>query len=197
MFSKSTMNQNRDLHIASLIVGRKGTGKSTLLAGMATGYPPDKKVLVLDVNGSAAYANFPEIKPKDIRGFIRPGKAKLSGTPTKETLTDIAKYFKNGLVVFEDCTKYIPAYPQPEIKTFLVDHRMSGCDLVFTFHSLKMVPPLFWQMVSYVVILKTLEQFESARNKQLVPNYNEVLAAFNRVNQHKDNYYNETVATFV
>lgn len=190
------MNE-RDLHITGIIVGRKGTGKSTRLAKAADIYPADKRVLILDVNGSPAYNRFQAITPGHLtRWKNNAGKVKLVGTPTIETLQIIAENYRNGLIIFEDCTKYISGNVSPEIKTFLVDHRMFNCDLVFTFHSLKRVPPFFWEMISYVTLLKTQENFGNEyRNR--VPNFEAVQAAFKRVNASKDDYYSETIETLI
>lgn len=186
----------RSSHSAGIIVGRKFTGKSTRLAKIASSYPRDSKVLILDVNQSPAYNKFPEISISQVKGF-KQGVVKLLGTPTEDTLKTIATQFRGGLVIFEDCTKYISGNVKPEIKAFLVDHRMWQCDLIFTFHSLKMVPPFFWQMISYVEILKTQENFNNPVNKNRVPNFEKVLEAYNKVNAHPDNYYSLTVETLV
>jgi hypothetical protein len=186
--------KTRNKHTASIIVGRKFTGKSTRLAGIASAYPKTSKVLIIDVNGSPAYNKFKECQLKDIK-FLQTGVVKLIGTPTDDTLKAIAKDFRGGLVIFEDCTKYISGAVKPEIKTFLVDHRMWRCDLIFTFHSLKMIPPFFWQMISYLMILKTQENFISAQNRQRVPNYEKVAEAYKKVNANPDDYYCLTVPT--
>jgi len=186
----------RDLHYSAIVVGRKGVGKSTYLNGVAVKYPRQKKVLIIDVNGSPAYNAHRQIEVKQIKGF-RQGIAKIMGTPTLETLKVIADNFRDGLVIFEDCTKYIEGNVHPSIKAFLVDHRMFNCDLIFTFHSLKRVPPFFWEMIGYCVLFKTLETFEGSRNKTVIPNYENMVSAFKRVNKHRDVRYNETIETMI
>lgn len=189
--------KTRESHTASIIVGRKHTGKSTMLADIAGKYQHGK-VLIMDVNGSPAYNH---IKPCTIDQVKRwksiGGVAKLVGTPAEETLTVIAECFRGGLVIFEDCTKYISGNVPPAIRAFLVDHRMMRCDLIFTFHSLKMIPPFFWQMISYITILKTQENFIGPQNKQRVPNYDKIAEAYAKVNAHPSDYYSITVETLV
>ncbi|RFZ84775.1 hypothetical protein DYU05_03985 [Mucilaginibacter terrenus] len=189
-------SKTRDLHVTGIVVGRKGTGKSTKLAKIASAYPADSKVLIIDVNGSPAYNQFKEITINQVK-LLRKGVVRLLGTPSTETLLIIARDFRDGLVIFEDCTKYIEGNVRPEIKTFLVDHRMFRVDLIFTFHSLKRVPPFFWEMISYVTLLKTQETFSQGMYRNRVPNYEKVLAAFNKVNAHPDNYYSITVETLI
>lgn len=188
------MSKTRDIHHTSLMVGRKATGKSTKLAAIARKYPKSKKVLIIDVNASPAYNEFREIQVKDIPRVVS-GVVRLIGTPDEETLTKIARDFRDGLLIFEDCTKYISGHPSREIKTFLVDHRMYKCDLIFTFHSIKFIPPFFWQMTSYVMLCKTQEQLDTPRNRQVIPNYDVMLKAFKEVEANKDQYYSKTVST--
>ncbi len=187
---------DRDQHFSSLMVGRKFVGKSTKLNEIAIKYPSSEKVLIIDVNGSPAYNAHTKIEVNQIK-LVRTGVVRLIGTPAKETLKVIADNFRNGLIIFEDCTKYISGNVDPSIKAFLVDHRMYGLDLIFTFHSLKRVPPQFWEMVNFITLFKTAEVFESARNKNLIPNYEKILTAFNRIQKHKDQRYNETIETLI
>lgn len=186
----------RDLNHSSLVIGRKGVGKSTYLAAIAKKYPKTSKVLIIDVNGSPAYNAYQQIQINQVKS-LKSGIVKLIGTPTKDVLKKIATDFRNGLIIFEDCTKYIEGNPIPEIKTFLVDHRMYNCDLIFTFHSLKRVPPFFWEMTSYVTLFKTLENFDNGTNRNRIPNYENILKAFKKVNSHNDDRFKITVETMI
>lgn len=185
----------RSEHYTSITVGRKHTGKSTLTAGVVQDYPNDQKALVLDVNRSPAYDRYPEIQLNQVKALKR-GKVRLVGTPDEEALKTIAEHFRGGLIVFEDCTKYISGNVRPEIKTFLVDHRMYNCDLIFTFHSLVMVPPFFWQMTSYLTLLKTQDVLDN-KYRSRIPNFDKVAAAFKRVNASKDPFCYETIETLI
>lgn len=187
-------------NVTILYVGRKHTGKSTDLAKMALDYPKESKVLIIDVNSSPAYnhgritqlAKYGDLKRwKNDRGIV-----KIPGVPTEEDLNFISEKFRNGLIIFEDCTKYIFANPSPMIKKFLVDHRMYGCDLVFTFHSFRRIPIQFWEMSSYITIKKTQDTWQKSWINR-IPNSVDVEAAFKRVMAHENNYYHETVATLV
>ncbi|TKB96857.1 hypothetical protein [Pedobacter cryophilus] len=186
----------RDIHHTTIMVASKATGKSTELCRIALKYPKASKVLIIDVNGSAAYNCIKEIQLKDLK-YLTNGRVKIVGTPDEETLEFIAKTFRNGLVIFEDCTKYINSNLSKGVKTFLTDHRMMGCDLIFTFHSIRRIPRQFWEMTSYVIIGKTHEVFEDGANKNRIPNYENVLKAWKNVMANPSPYYKETVETFV
>jgi hypothetical protein len=186
----------RDLHHTTLMVAMKGTGKSTRIAEIARKYPKSKKVLIIDVNGSPAYNLIPTIDINKIRLFDG-GVAKIMGVPDEETLEIISNNFKNGLLVFEDCTKYLSGNLPKNIKKFLTDHRMLRLDLIFTFHALKRVPPQMWEMTSYVMLGKTVEVFEQGSNKNRIPNYENILKAWKTVCAHPSPYHSLTVETFV
>lgn len=186
---------DRDLHYSAIVVGQKGVGKSTYLAKLAAKYDRSLKVLIIDVNGSPAYRDYERIEPYQIKGVKR-GIVKLMGTPTKETQKLIADTWRDGLVIYEDCTKYIEGNVAPEVKAFLVDHRMYNCDLIFTFHSLKRVPPFFWEMIAFTVLFRTAETFGTAYKNRL-PNYEKMLVAFNTLQNSKDIRKHITVPTLV
>ncbi|MGN7988674.1 hypothetical protein ACTJKC_15100 [Pedobacter sp. 22226] len=185
----------RDLHYSAIVVGRKGVGKSTYMAKTALQYPSDSKVLIIDVNGSPAYNSFKTIEPNQIKLF-RSGHAKILGTPTDETLEIIARDFRGGLIVFEDATKYISGNVKPNIKRFLVDHRMFQCDLIFAFHSLKFVPPFFWSMIAYCTIFKTAEVFNN-KYQDRIPDFETIKKAYDKVKASKDIRFHITVETSI
>lgn len=185
-------------HLASLIVGRKRTGKSTAANALAVKYAkanPTKKVLIIDVNGSPAYREHEQI---DRAKFVRwvKGVKRFYESDHEEMFAFISKHFRNGLIIFEDCTKYIEANPSRQIKTMLVDHRMWDADLIFTFHSLARVPPMFWEMTAYIVLKKTMDTENQIKSRR-IPNLPGVLAAWHRVQNHANEYHSETVETGV
>src|SRR6476469_4342001 len=185
-------------HIAGLIVGRKRTGKSTYANEVAKKYAkahPNKRVLIIDVNGSPAYAEHQLI---DRALFLRwqKGVKRFYESDHEEMFAFISERFRNGLIIFEDCTKYIKPNPSQQVKTILLDHRMWDADLFFTFHSLMRVPKFFWEMVSWVVLKKTQDE-EAEILKRPIPNKKEVLAAFRRVMAAKSEFAHETVETLI
>jgi hypothetical protein len=191
--------KNLRSHLAGLIVGRKHTGKSTYANSVAKDYyesHPGKKVCIIDVNGSPAYGEHKWITEKEFPRWTK-GIYRYYNSDHAVMWDTLVKYFKNGLIIFEDCTKYIPANVPPKIKGILVDHRMWEADVLFTFHSFKRIPPFFWEMASMVTILKTQEEIETARNRSLIPNYDAVLTARKKVMAHKSEYFNLTVKTLI
>lgn len=197
-----------------VIVGRKRTGKSTLANTIAKGYAkPGRRVLIIDVNGSPAYAEHEMISYDKLRRWRSGGIYKFYDPDNERMFNFLTTRFGpqfdadgnhlgskkfNGLIVFEDCTKYIDSNPSRQIKMFLTDHRMWDADLLFTFHSLSMVPPFFWRMTSKVILLKTQDtvgQQRALENK--VPNWKDVQAAYTRVMNNPDPFAHEVVDTLI
>lgn len=186
------------LHKAWAILGRKGTGKSTYANKCALAYiaaNPNKRVLIFDVNGSPAYAAHESITYGKFREWSN-GIRRLYDSDHERALAFIAKNFDKGLIIFEDCTKYIPANPTKDIKAMLVDHRMMNCDVMFTFHSVKFVPPFFWKMLNAVSLGKTDDNFTHRSLLQKdIPNIAAIAAAGLKLKAHPNQYHRILIET--
>lgn len=193
------------LNATEIIVGRKGTGKSTYANKRACSYPKDKLVLIIDVNGSPAYAKHTQIDDNILlSGRWKNGIVRYYNPDHDLMFNNIMAYCnthkpkkKGILIIYEDCTKYIDANPGKQVKSFLVDHRMWNADLIFTFHSFKRIPPFFFEMCSHITILKTQENFDTSRNQNTIPNYDALLAARNAVMSDPNPYTYITVETLI
>lgn len=198
---------------AIVIVGRKRTGKSTLTNKIVKGYhKPGRRGLIIDVNGSPAYKEHEQIHYDKLKRF-RSGIVKFYDPNHERMFEFLTTHFGpqyneggerlgnkpfHGIMAFEDCTKYIDANPPKKVKMFLVDHRMWDADMLFTFHALTLVPPLFWKMTSRIIILKTQDTPEMLRTLAgKVPNWGEVHAAHTRVMKDPNPYAHEVVETLI
>jgi GTPase SAR1 family protein len=188
--------QSKRANTAWVIVGRKHTGKSTLINGIAKGYPKDKKVLIVDVNGSPAYNEHAWITAPMLPRW-KNGIYRYYDSDQDLMMDNIIQTFRHGLIIFEDCTKYIKANPGQRVKSFLVDHRMWDADLIFTFHSFKRVPPLFWEMTDKVIIKKTSEQIDTPKNRNEIPNFEAVSEAWHQVMASKNDFIHKAVNTLI
>lgn len=191
----------RRTNITGILVGRKATGKSTYLAKLAKGFSTrtGKRSLIIDVNGAPAYKDIPLLDEKGFSTWnsnssLRVAKFYLSDED--KMLGLIADNFKNGLLVLEDCTKYIPSNPPQNIKKMLVDNRMLNLDLFFTFHSLRKVPPFFWDLVDTIVLGKTQDRLRPS-DVDRYPNFYAIQKAFEEVQRSKDQYIKRTVNTLI
>ncbi len=203
------LSRGRRLNTCTLIIGRKGTGKSTKACQMAQEYvrrnaDKKKRALIVDVNGAPAYNALPFFSLRQVAAWkpdapTRIAKSYLSKADDEDdkALFQGLKNFRSGLLVFEDCTKYIPGNPGPHVRKFLVDHRMWDVDLVFTFHSLVRVPPFFWEMTSHVVLCKTQDSRDKLSKRDAIPNLPDMLSAYDRVTRCADPFHAELVRTLI
>ena len=183
-----------------VIVGRRATGKSTYGNQLAEFYykKTGKKALVIDVNGAAAYAHHQELDEKQFMKWCKGdygGVKRFYLSDNAHMMELVAKNFRNGFVLFEDCTKYIEANPKKIVKDFLVDLRMWNVDLFFTFHSLDFVPPFFWKMCNKVHVLRTDDILEKRDNyfMKRIPNYMHIKTAMLKVRKSKLKFPNPIV----
>lgn len=192
---------------AMIIIGRKHTGKSTLANKIAKGYSgPYRRVLIIDVNGSPAYNKHELITYDKLSRWRSGGIYRFYDRDHERMFEFLMEHFNpqhrkfHGLLVFEDCTKYIDPNPGKQIKSFLVDHRMWDADMLFTFHSLALVPPFFWRMTSKVIMLKTQDVMTSQKEREYsnrIPNWKQVHAAYTRVMADTNPYAHEVVDTLI
>jgi hypothetical protein len=189
---------------SGIIIGRKATGKSTRANALAKQYVernPSKRALIIDVNGAPAYAAHPRLRTsQELKRWRADADTRIMCYYESDHVTlmqAVAQHFRNGLVIFEDCTKYINSNPSVEVKALLVDHRMWNCDMLYTFHSFNRVPIFFWEMTAYIMLLKTQDDINTPRNRRVIPNFKEVAAAHKRVMANKDAFYCEVVDTLI
>jgi hypothetical protein len=188
-------------NISTVIIGRKATGKSTYACNLAKEYVkanPTKRFLIVDVNGSPAYNEFPLLDESKLRTWKPDAKLRVAKyyNPNHTEMFAAIQNFRNGAILFEDCTKYILPNPSAEIRMYLTDHRMWNVDLFFTFHSLNRVPPFFWEMTAWVVLKKTQDtDIKSFKNR--IPNFKDIEKAWNSVMASKDPYITKSVSTLI
>lgn len=158
---------SRDL-MAIAVVGRKGSGKSSLLRDIALNYydthkhTANNKVLIHDASGSRAFADIPSIslahlKQKKFKAGI--AKIGIDDEIDESQIADlhktIFKYFRNGLVILDEASSYIsPSCPGWQ-RGLLLQHRNKKLDVVYVFHSLSDVPVKYNKELSNFLYFKT------------------------------------------
>ena len=159
--------ESRDL-MAIAVVGRKGSGKSSLLRDIALNYyqmhkdTANNKVLIHDASGSRAFADIPSIRLAHLKQQkFKSGIAKISidDEVDENQIADlhktIFKYFKNGLVILDEASSYIsPACPGWQ-RSLLLQHRNKKLDIVYVFHSLSDIPVKYNKELSNFLYFKT------------------------------------------
>lgn len=149
----------------SLILAANGTGKSYLALQQAK---KQDRALIISKNGIMAnYQDYKVIKePKELRDFT--GIANYyTQEHSKEWLLNIRKYFRNGLLIFDDAKAYI----KPNIDVtlgladLLTDFRHISSDVIFVFHSPNQVPPAIYDHSKYVIVGYTKRLISNSRKE--------------------------------
>lgn len=128
-----------------LILGKKGSGKTyytihTLIEQYRKAQP-GKKILVYNTDDHPDYRYIPRIKPADLKRWSGAGLYRISDASTTEVLALINEHVYNGLVIFEDASKYINKRLQKSAWDSILNSKQHNLDLVFQFHGFAACPP--------------------------------------------------------
>lgn len=150
-----------------IIIGTKGQGKSTYIKKIVDAHRkahPEERVLIMVGNTPPAYRKYKRLNNYDeLAAFCKGTGVALfhddfTETAKREefTLKFLSRHFRNGMLVVEDMTAWLPNNPPREIKDWFINHKNYGVDLVATFHTLR-VPAFVRDQVTHYVLFKTIE----------------------------------------
>lgn len=178
-----------------MIVGGRGSGKTVLgknLQNRLLSLHPEKYGLVVDTFDHPRYRNgYITIHPGMIKRIAQPGKYRVFGSNTFDIMTEIQQSAHNACILFEDASKYVPANVPEEVRNFVLDSKQRNLDLFFMFHGFGFVPPALYRLVDGIYVLRTNDTPDT--RKSLIPCYDEVKAAFERVRASNDPYPRESI----
>ena len=151
----------------TIIFGRNGTGKSTFVRkrieaakrrGLVISYNNKhkiwkdlKKVDVSDPKSMNWKKGLRHAVAEDYESYTKTGRLE----PNKnQVFKHIDHYFRNGIVLFDDCKEYTPnaVHLNVHLKRLLIDFRPNMVDMYFVAHSPLDVPKRAWQHASYVFV---------------------------------------------
>lgn len=175
----------------TLLLGNRNTGKTVYAKKiMQTALQADKAVLVVDTYDHPAYNGVERIKPSEIRKCKRGNIYRCFGSET-DLIFNACTDFYNGLLVFEDATKYIENTITDDVKKVLFDSKQKNVDVLLMFHSWVACPPKLFRIADNIVIKKTGDSAEVRKND--CPNFQEVMKVYEEVEKSNDRY----IAKFV
>lgn len=178
-----------------LIIGGRGSGKTVLgknLQNYICAVQPTMYGLVVDTFDHPRYrSGYITIHPGMIPRIAKMGRYRVFGSNTFDIMNEIQHSAKNACILFEDASKYIPANVPDEIRRFVLDSKQKNLDLIFMFHGFGFVPPALYRLVDGIYVLRTNDTPDT--RKSLIPCYDEVKAAFERVRASNDPYPRESI----
>lgn len=175
----------------TVLLGNRNTGKTVYAKKiMQLALQADKAVLVIDTYDHPSYNGIERIRPDEIKKCKRGNIYRCFGGET-DIILDGCKDFYNGLLVFEDATKYIENTLTDSMKKVLFDSKQKNVDVLLMFHSWVACPPKIFRIADNLVIKKTGDSAEIRKND--CPNFAEVLKKYEEVEKSANRYVSKYV----
>jgi energy-coupling factor transporter ATP-binding protein EcfA2 len=155
---------------AILLVGARGTGKSTRFRELISKAHPNARLLY-DVNGEHK-----DLYPYPLLGF--------------NEFTDLGVRSYDAVIGIEEATIFLPTRGENEdVKNFMVKARHRRNTIIMCFHSFRLVPRYIFDLSDYVEVFKTADSESLIESKFESP---ELVEVFKRIqaapwNVNKDN----------
>lgn len=158
-----------------VVLGATGTGKTTAVKNVLRA--SERRTLIISLDGSE-WQGLPVTELRsaqdyaftDIRVHLWDPKRSLS----------VLRYFRNGIIVFDDCRGYFRSNTSDNLHKFLILMRYSGVDIFAIAHGFTEVPPVFFTFATDFILFKTLDSI--TRRRQYISNYNAVETKVKEVN---------------
>ncbi|MEQ8628096.1 hypothetical protein [Ekhidna sp.] len=177
----------------TVLVGAPNTGKTTELLKLVNAIP--KRALIFDLNNEEKYRAFPRMALGKLPSWKRESKSKyrIFHSEPEIVIQSIHDNLRNATLVLEDATSYMDPSTTRVIRKILVSRRHWNLDIFLTFHSLSVVPPVVFSMCNWIVLKKTNENMKKIKGMDKLPNPDELVKAWEKVNAHKDPYFQQTI----
>ena len=177
-----------------LVLGKKGSGKTyytihTLIEQYHTAHPK-KKILVYNTDDHPDYRYIPRINPGDLSRWTGAGIYRIVDSDATGVISLINEYVYNGLVIFEDASKYINKRLQKSAWDAILNSKQHNLDILFQFHGFAACPPEILRQCDVITMFRC--DSPAYRRDELVE-YEAVQAAYNKVMASKEDYPHKTV----
>lgn len=191
-------------YYVKFLIGKRGGGKTTYCVGNEALLVPsaiqrhmqahNMKCIIADTQ--ADREGYEDIELVDFRKWTnwRGAVRTIVNPDTQEAFfKHAAEHYRDCLVVLEDCSKYLPTdFLKTPAQAFFVDTKNIRCAVWGMVQDYMMIPVRAFPCIDELIIFKN-SAHPSSRGRQVIPLYDEVLAAHNRVQKHKAKYYKESV----
>jgi len=163
--------------LATICVGRRGCGKTTVSKNLLNKRPKEMPVIIYDVNQE--YLDYYPEPFLDFEVFLN----KI-----------VDPKIKHHYILIEEATIFFStASNYEEMRNVLVRARHTGNIIHLNFHSFRSVPKNIYELLDYVIVFKTNDSEKSVMDKFDHP---VVIAAFKEAQQSEDKYFNKTVSLY-
>lgn len=167
----------------TIILGTNGTGKTTMLRHILDSSPQRALVVTSHVE---EWTDLPENNLATPQDFLFHDRQRH--IIRRDYTIDRLHHFKQGILVLDDCKTFI-GDKNTALEELLIARRQLELDIFYIAHGFTRVPPLFWPYYTDLILFKTKDNPSSRKNALL--QYDEIIAAQQRINNHSDPHYYE------
>ena len=163
--------------IASIMIGRRGCGKTTLSKKLLEQRPKGMPVIIYDINNE--YQDYYPEPFEDFDVFL----VKISGE-------DVRRHY----ILIEEATIFFNTQSNfYEMKNVLVRARHTGNIIQLNFHSFASVPKGIYNLLDYVTVFKTNDNEKSVTDRFDHP---QVVEAYREAIKSSDEHFYKTVKLY-
>jgi Cdc6-like AAA superfamily ATPase len=164
-----------------IILGFNGTGKTTITRKFVERAIKNNEKALIITPDFAEWKDIEETTLEKRDDFNYTGARRYVWEEDFKVLVRIAKYFFNGLLVFDDCRCYLTDRTPPELKRLFIRRRQYMMDIILCGHGFTDVPPKFFTNTSKYILFMTNDVIGDRRN--MIRNFEDVQAAQLRINE--------------
>ncbi|MFZ4800024.1 MAG: ATP-binding protein [Bacteroidia bacterium] len=161
-----------------LIIGYNGTGKTTITKKLVVSELKKATSHILVVTPDDIEWNMlPEVHHKFIervktykkaRKIIYNEKIEYLDPQNRalqkgNTVDLIADYFRDGLVIFDDCRSYFNAALESSLHNLLIRRRQKMIDIIMVAHGFTEIPPKAFTFASDIILFKTMDNIDKRK----------------------------------
>lgn len=158
-----------------VIVGATGTGKTTTVKQVLRHSQRRALIVSLDAN---EWTGLPitKLQKKEDYAF---NEIRVHLFDPKSSLQRL-QYFRNGIIVFDDCRGYFRARTSDQLHTFLLLMRHAAVDIFAIAHGFTEVPLTFFTFTTDFILFKTKDSI--LRRRAYIRNFDAVCRKVEEVN---------------
>lgn len=194
-----------EAYYTTCYIGEKGCGKTTFALGdrekgiqsHVLTHCAKWNMKALFIDNWKERTGYERIKVVDIGEITRFKKGAARVIVTKQQRNEIAeliyKHVRDTLIVVEDSRMIVPSnIKETPWEDLLISNKNIRCGLIFMYHGFTGVAPLMYQYVDELEVFKTRTHPHSRKSDMM--NYDQTVAAWEKVMKHKNPFYHETVS---
>jgi len=168
--------------LLGVAVGKKGIGKTYTTMHIINQYikgslsVKPRRALILDVNDEFSsvraislkdvqlFTYHPKIEVRRIRPYNEDG-SKMTLNEISDTLWEILRHYKGGLLLVEDINKYVGDYLPNDLVGALCTNRHSSLDIILHYQSIGRIVPKVWANINWLRFHKSTDSVDRHKKK--------------------------------